>query len=721
MSENAPGPETRAIKTPPFLLLAVLLFWGWQSGLLPAGAVMGLILESARFVKVRWELSDADFRRILTFCTVLLLATAVYAFTSNEEGGSLSGLMRGPAAARNATLTSVRASSAFFRWLPMTLFLFMAAQTFGARERIPWTAISFFSYRRAQRERKAGHLPPPGGGLNISYPYFIVCLFSAGIHPNNGSASYFWGQCLLTVWALWPFRSRRYGIAVWAGTLTAVIVLGYFGQSGIGVLERVIENYNPQWFARFLRQRADPMQATTAIGRIGKLEMSGRIVIRLWTENHTPPPEYLREASYRTYFSPRQSWYAGTPRSDFANRPAETNQTTWVLLPDKTNDASVNIACYLNGWSQELGIPEGLLPLPTGSGRLENLNAVSLKENSEGAVLADGPGLVIFDARYGPGATIDSPPDTSTNQLDLTVPTNEALALEQVISSRHLAGRDEAQTLRNVSEFFRNHFTYSVWLGPDQLPTTNETPLARFLLTSRRGHCEYFATATVLLLRELNIPARYAVGYFVHEQSGGGYVVRERDAHAWCLVWDADTRTWENFDTTPASWVAEEGKRASFWQWLSDLRSWIGFQIAKFRWGQTNLRQYILWALVPLLALLLYQIIFRRGRRQPRRTGGEKTAAAVFWPGLDSEFYQLEQKLAARGVPRQPGEPLFAWLTRALEEPALKDWRGPLLELLRLHYRYRFDPRGLSKPERETLAREVKTCLAALSPVAGPR
>ena len=225
----------------------------------------------------------------------------------------------------------------------------------------------------------------------------------------------------------------------------------------------------------------------------------------------------------------------------------------------------------------------------------------------------------------------------------------------------------------------------------------------------------------MLLLRELNIPARYAVGYVVHEQSGHGYVVRERDAHAWCLVWNAQTRTWENFDTTPASWVAEEGKRASVWQWLSDLRSWIGFQIAKFRWGQTNLRQYILWALVPMLALLLYQIIFRRGRRQQRRKGGEKTAAAVFWPGLDSEFYLLEQRLAARGVPRQPGELLSTWLTRALEEPALKDLRGPLLELLRLHYRHRFDPRGLSAPERETLAREVKTCLDILSQVAGPR
>jgi protein-glutamine gamma-glutamyltransferase len=358
--------------------------------------------------------------------------------------------------------------------------------------------------------------------------------------------------------------------------------------------------------------------------------------------------------------------------------------------------------------------------LPTGSGRLENLYAYILQENSEGAVLAEGPGLVIFNALYGPGRTIDSLPDTGTNLLDLTVPTNEVPALKQVVSEMKVAGGDESQTLRTVYAFFQNHFTYSVWLGPDKPATTNETPLARFLLTSRRGHCEYFATATVLLLRELKIPARYAVGYVVHEKSGRGYVVRERDAHAWCLVWNAQTRTWENFDTTPASWVAEEGKRASVWQWLSDLRSWIGFQIAKFRWGQTNLRAYILWTLVPMLALLLYQIVFRRGRRQQRRKGDPETTVTVFWPGLDSEFYLLERELAARGVPRQPGELLSTWLNRALEEPALKDLRGPLLELLRLHYRHRFDPRGLSAPEREALTREARTCLDVLSRAAGP-
>jgi hypothetical protein len=127
------------------------------------------------------------------------------------------------------------------------------------------------------------------------------------------------------------------------------------------------------------------------------------------------------------------------------------------------------------------------------------------------------------------------------------------------------------------------------------------------------------------------------------------------------------------------------------------------------------LRQYILWVLAPVLALLLYQIIFRRGRkRRPQPKTGE-SAGAVFWPGLDSEFYELERRLAVRGVPRQPSEPLSGWLARALDDPALADLRKPLRELLRLHYAYRFDPHGLSGREREVLTQEAKTCLDTLS------
>jgi len=713
MMVNAPASETRVLKAPPLLLGAALLFWGWQSGLPWGGAAFGIVLESAWLIKVRWDFSDKDFRRILTFCTLFAFAAVLYVFTASQEAGG--GFHGSPAKVGHAmSISSLKTSTTFFQWLPVFLFLFVAAQTFSTREKIPLTAISIISRWRSQQDQKRGDAPA-GRSVNVSYPYFIVCLFSAGIHSNGGGTSFFLGQCFLVFWALWRFRSRRFGILVWALALAVVLAFGYSGQRGISSLERYNGGYMAKFLARFMRQWADPMQSTTDMGQIGELKLSGRIVIRLQTKNGEPPPVYLREASYRTYHSQKQSWYSGSPRTDFDNNPVtpEHDQTTWILLPGKTNTASVNIACHLYGG-------KSLLPLPTGSGRLENLNAYILQKNSEGAVLAEGPGLVIFDAHYGPGGTIDAAPDenlTATN-TDYLVPTNEIseiAALDSVISEMKISGTNEEQKLLAVQNFFAGKFTYSLWQGPDKLATTNETSLTRFLLHSRSGHCEYFATATVLLLRELGIPARYAVGYAVHETSRHGYVVRERDAHAWCLVWNGQTKTWEDFDTTPASWVGIEGKRASVMQWFSDFWSWVGFQISKFRWGQSNLRGYILWALIPLLAVLLFQIIFRRGRRRRSQPKTGKSPAAIFWPGLDSEFYLLERKLAARGVARQPSEPLSDWLTRALADPALADLRTPLQELLRLHYVYRFDPRGLSGAEREALTSEARICLDSLS------
>ena len=115
-----------------------------------------------------------------------------------------------------------------------------------------------------------------------------------------------------------------------------------------------------------------------------------------------------------------------------------------------------------------------------------------------------------------------------------------------------------------------------------------------------------------------------------------------------------------------------------------------------------------------MLAFLLFQIIFRRRKRRgPARQ--EAQAEFMGWPGLDSEFYLLERRLAARGVTRQPSETLAHWLARALTDPGLDDLRTRLRELLRLHYCHRFDPQGLSVPEREALTREANICLEALS------
>lgn len=689
------------MKPPPFLCGAALLFWGWQTGFLAAGAIMAAALEGARFTTVRWELSDEDFSRIWTFCALLFLGTAVYAFTANDGPASFGALLRagGPSAAIGVGATSARAFASWTRWMPMVFFLFAAAQSYSPREGIPLEVISLILRRRWRKARQEGRPTPASQSVNVGYPYFAVCLLAASAHSVVNPA-FFWGLCALLAWGLWPRRSLRFSIAIWAATLGLAAAAGYFGQLGILPLQRLIEGYNPQWFANSGRRNVDPEQTRTFLGQVGRLKLSGKIVIRLEPKNGSPPPAYLREAAYRAYRSP--SWHTGSSKDDFVNVTAETNGLAWPLLPDKAAPFAVNIACYLDGG-------KALLPLPTGVARLENLPAFTLQKNSAGAVLADGPGLVVFDALYGPGRTIDSPPDPVE---DLAVPAVETPALDQVISELHLTGDNTNQTLGAINAFFQSQFTYSLWQGLPRPPGTNETALRRFLLQTRSGHCEYFATAAVLLLRQLHIPARYAVGYAVHEHFGGKYVVRQRDAHAWCLVWR--NGTWQDFDTTPASWIQAEGQRASALQFLSDFWSRLVFEFSKFRWGQTHLRDYLLWTLAPVLVLLLFQIVFRGGRR--RSGNGAAQTGAVARPGLDSEFYQLENALAQRGLTRQSHETLSDWLQRAMGDPALANLRVELGELLRLHYRYRFDPRGLPASDRETLRREASSCLARLVP-----
>ena len=346
------------MKTPPLLLAAALLFWGWQSGFLIEGAAMAVILESSRFIKARWELSDDDFARIWTFCALLFLAAAVFAFFNNSGPANLAKLFETPNlnVVRIADDITVLNAIALIRWLPMIFFLFIAAQVFGPREGIALESISFFLRRRRKKTLKSGQPLSPSRSVNITYPYFVTCLFAASSHRAENN-TFFWGLSALLVWALWSQRSRRFGFIVWAGALGMAILSGYFGQRGISQLERLVEQYNPQWISHFIRQKADPKETRTNIGHIGQMKLSGKIVIRLEPKNGTAAPAYLREASYRTYRS--QAWLAGSSKDDFVDiSQTPPNSDNWPLLPGKTNTAVVNIACYLDGINAKDHVPE---------------------------------------------------------------------------------------------------------------------------------------------------------------------------------------------------------------------------------------------------------------------------------------------------------------------------------------------------------------------------
>ena len=367
------------MKTPPFLLLAVLLFWGWQTGFLLVGILLGVILESARFFNFRWELDDPDFSRIWFFCVVLNLMLAGYVFTNN--GGGLNGLLHGNFT-QDAAGSGGLNTTQFLAWLPMSLYPFIVAQTFNLRPSVPLTAISLVL---RWRQRK-GDQSFAGQYRDIAYPYFIVCVFAAGIHANEGTHTYFLGQCVLIGWALWAVRSRRFHALAWVGALVVVIGLGALGGFGVRAAQGAIQNFNAQWMAQFFSPRTDALQSLTSMGQIGRLKLSAKIVIWLTPQTRGQAPEYLHQASYRSYQALKETWYGGGTLNDFELLHSEPDNTSWDLLPGKNHPFAVNIACYLNGWSTELDAPEGLLPLPSGCSRLENLPAafIAIKMNKTG-------------------------------------------------------------------------------------------------------------------------------------------------------------------------------------------------------------------------------------------------------------------------------------------------------------------------------------------------
>jgi hypothetical protein len=74
-----------------------------------------------------------------------------------------------------------------------------------------------------------------------------------------------------------------------------------------------------------------------------------------------------------------------------------------------------------------------------------------------------------------------------------------------------------------------------------------------FLFDLKRGYFDYHATVMAVLLRELGIPSRVAVGYALDPaevQEGGTYTIRKDDAYTWVEVFFPGYG-WVNFNPTP--------------------------------------------------------------------------------------------------------------------------------------------------------------------------
>ena len=108
-------------------------------------------------------------------------------------------------------------------------------------------------------------------------------------------------------------------------------------------------------------------------------------------------------------------------------------------------------------------------------------------------------------------------------------------------SAAERAARIEAHLIQN--------YAYTL----DFVGRGGDHPVDDFLFRYKSGHCEYFASAMVLLLRAEGIPARLVTGFLGGEFNPleGYYIVRQSNAHAWVEAWLGESEGWRTFDPTP--------------------------------------------------------------------------------------------------------------------------------------------------------------------------
>ncbi len=105
----------------------------------------------------------------------------------------------------------------------------------------------------------------------------------------------------------------------------------------------------------------------------------------------------------------------------------------------------------------------------------------------------------------------------------------------RVLSVAGTDGDDRLAVARQLAAHLSHQGGFEYSLAPRTTSDPALDPVVEFLLHSKRGHCEYFASALALMLRSQNIPARVVVGYKVPEWNplGNYYRVRQLHAHTW--------------------------------------------------------------------------------------------------------------------------------------------------------------------------------------------
>lgn len=393
-------------------------------------------------------------------------------------------------------------------------------------------------------------------------------------------------------------------------------------------------------------------------------------------------------------------------------------------------------------------LPSVGLVLPSETSSLEIDFFPSLGLDPGGAVLlpvGQRRETLRYQVELAPGPVIAAQLDTHP-ESDLTALGADAATPRMRELARSVMGEGSPEErLDRLEEHLLTEYAYTT----DMLGRTGESPIEDFLFTFRSGHCEFFATAMVLMLRAEGIPARFVTGFLGAEFNPleSYYIVRQQNAHAWVEAF-TPSRGWQIYDPTPPEGRPSLSARG-LKLFLTQLVDFVTFRWDRYvlTYGAEDQRSFFEKLRDRVSAVLTWWRNLGKEEEKPARattegaivfSDDELTAQDTGWqPGLPIQIAIValllglavavvyRRRLAFRGETAYLG--LRSLLERAgleiednsppleIERLALAVFPGaalPVQRLVALYLRESFAQRDLTREERDQLLvdwREIRS------------
>jgi len=361
------------------------------------------------------------------------------------------------------------------------------------------------------------------------------------------------------------------GVGVTALIILVALIIPYFTFQKVVLafwdnVGSKLQPFYSDWDRAFAGRNPVPTATPEVVARgeghevTSPLDLPGNQMILIVTTSAPPPlrmeernlnPElrfgevdakhYWRQITYDTYTG---SGWINKSEVETVNYPADQPWTDWSY-PSRILTTTITIVqgspVMAFAVNQPLMFDNEFQLTLRSEGDIESISVVTSTYTAISAV---------------PAASVDELKAASTNYP--TWVTERYLPLpdvpQRVIDlANQIVAEAEAETPYDKARAIETYIRTYVYDLEVPRAALNQDVVDYFLFDARRGYCDYSASAMVVMLRAVGVPARYASGFAMgeYDHDRQAYIVRESSAHAWTEVFFPGYG-WIEFEPTPS-------------------------------------------------------------------------------------------------------------------------------------------------------------------------